>query len=59
MGGTAGSGMGGHVAMVLWPAHQWLTRRVRGRSALAAGLLPDPPAPLVLIAKGFSFAILS
>lgn len=27
------------LAMVLWPLHQWLTRRLRGRKNLAAGLL--------------------
>jgi predicted PurR-regulated permease PerM len=27
------------IAMVLWPAHQWLTRGLKGRRGLAAGLL--------------------
>jgi predicted PurR-regulated permease PerM len=27
------------LAMVLWPVHQWLTQRLRGRSSIAAGVL--------------------
>jgi len=36
------------LAMVLWPLHQWLSRKLRGRPALAAGILVASVVALVL-----------
>ena len=36
------------LAMVLWPLHQWLTLRLRGRSSAAAGILVAAIVALVL-----------
>jgi predicted PurR-regulated permease PerM len=36
------------LAMVLWPAHQWLTRKLRGRRAAAAGVLVTLVVAIIL-----------
>ncbi|MFZ5896118.1 MAG: AI-2E family transporter [Myxococcota bacterium] len=36
------------LAMVMWPVHQWLTRRLRGRPTAAAGLLAALVVAVVL-----------
>lgn len=36
------------LAMVLWPLHQWLTRRLRGRRSAAAGILVVAMVAIVL-----------